>query len=89
MYLVRVECCSLSTVSDLETQPRSFPQKEEDIAFEEEVVRNPFALKTWWHYLLAKKEAEAPARDLNLVYERALKRVRSVVRASGVVLWCV
>jgi hypothetical protein len=31
-----------------------------DFAYEEEIVRNPYSLTTWWKYLESK--AEAPAR---------------------------
>eukprot|EP00898_Chlorokybus_atmophyticus_P007007 jgi/Chlat1/7307/Chrsp58S06932 len=44
---------------------------EADLAYEEELLRNPFALKTWWRYLHARKDA--PPRKRQLIYERALK----------------
>ena len=68
---------------------RLFFQKAEDIAFEEEIARNPNSWKTWWFYIAAKKEDEASSRETNLIYERALKRVCIVVvPASTICVLC-
>lgn len=44
---------------------------EEDLPYEEEILRNPFSLKLWWRYLVAK--AGAPFGKRSIIYERALK----------------
>ncbi|GLT30120.1 hypothetical protein SLA2020_049400 [Shorea laevis] len=44
---------------------------QEDLPYEEEILRNPFSLKLWWRYLIAK--SEAPFSNRFIIYERALK----------------
>uniref|UniRef100_A0A1J3EVD1 Pre-mRNA-splicing factor SYF1 n=1 Tax=Noccaea caerulescens TaxID=107243 RepID=A0A1J3EVD1_NOCCA len=44
---------------------------QEDLVYEEEIIRNPFSLKLWWRYLIAK--AESPFKKRFVIYERALK----------------
>ena len=44
---------------------------EEDLLYEEELLRNPYSLKFWWRYLEARKDA--PPKRRYLLYERALK----------------
>lgn len=44
---------------------------QEDLVYEEEIIRNPFSLKLWWRYLIAK--AESPFKKRFIIYERALK----------------
>ncbi|CAM9979894.1 unnamed protein product, partial [Heterosigma akashiwo] len=46
-------------------------QSEADFEYEEEISRNPYALKSWWRYLDHKKNARPKTRYV--VYERALK----------------
>eukprot|EP00903_Cladosiphon_okamuranus_P006058 g5973.t1 len=50
---------------------KEFLENEKDIEFEEEISRNPFRLKSWWRYLLAKEGAKPKTR--NIIHERALK----------------
>lgn len=47
--------------------------EEEDLAYEEEILRNPYSVKCWSRYLVHKKAS--PKSILNLVYERALKEL--------------
>lgn len=42
-----------------------------DIAYEEDILRNPHSLKNWWYYLDFKADAAQEVR--NLIYERALR----------------
>jgi len=42
-----------------------------DLLYEEDILRNAYSLKYWWRYLEAKRRA--PARQRNLIAERALK----------------
>ena len=46
---------------------------DEDIPFEEELLRNPHSLKAWIRYIEAR--SEAPKKTLNLLYERALREL--------------
>lgn len=49
----------------------TFSIQEEDIPYEEDVIRNEFSVKAWLRYLQHKKEAAALTRFV--LYERALK----------------
>ncbi|KAJ3698708.1 hypothetical protein LUZ61_002413 [Rhynchospora tenuis] len=44
---------------------------ESDLPYEEEILRDPFKLKGWWRYLVAR--ASAPFKKRSILYERALK----------------
>ena len=46
---------------------------EEDLAYEEEILRNPNAIKPWIRYI--EHKADSPRNILNLVFERALKEL--------------
>lgn len=46
---------------------------EEDIPYEEEILRNAFSVKCWLRYIEHKKMA--PYDQLNLIYERGLKEL--------------
>lgn len=48
-------------------------QEEEDLPYEEDILRNPYAVKSWLRYIDHKKAA--PKNILNLVYERALREL--------------
>lgn len=43
---------------------------DEDLLYEEELLRNPYSLKMWWRYIKARKDA--PSKRRYLLYERAL-----------------
>ncbi len=45
--------------------------EDQDLLYEEELLRNPYSLRMWWRYLEARKEA--PAKRRYLLFERALK----------------
>jgi pre-mRNA-splicing factor SYF1 len=45
--------------------------QEEDLLYEEELLRNPYTLKLWWRYVEARKGADSRRRYL--LYERAVK----------------
>lgn len=47
--------------------------EEEDIAYEEDILRNPYSVKCWLRYIEFKKEA--PKEVINKIYERALKQL--------------
>lgn len=44
---------------------------EDDLVYEEELLRNPFSLKLWWRYLIAR--SDSPFKKRVVIYERALK----------------
>lgn len=44
---------------------------QEDLLYEEELLRNQFSLKLWWRYLIAR--SDSPFKKRFLIYERALK----------------
>ncbi|XP_034477474.1 pre-mRNA-splicing factor syf1 homolog isoform X2 [Drosophila innubila] len=46
---------------------------EEDVPYEEEILRNAYSVKHWLRYIDHK--AKAPNNGVNLVYERALKEL--------------
>ncbi|XP_072936956.1 pre-mRNA-splicing factor syf1 homolog [Epargyreus clarus] len=46
---------------------------EEDLPYEEEILRNPFSVKHWLRYIEHKKTA--PRNEINMIYERALKEL--------------
>lgn len=46
-------------------------ESETDLLYEEDILRNAYSLKYWWRYMDAKRGA--PARQRNMIAERALK----------------
>jgi pre-mRNA-splicing factor SYF1 len=46
---------------------------EEDLPFEEELLRNPKSLKSWLRYIEAK--SSAPKTIINMIFERAIKEL--------------
>ncbi|XP_058802784.1 pre-mRNA-splicing factor syf1 homolog [Phymastichus coffea] len=46
---------------------------EEDLPYEEEILRNPYSVKHWQRYIDHLKNTNSP--NLNVVYERALKEL--------------
>ncbi len=58
-----------STAPPLSIDPDLLP-RDEDLLYEEELLRNPFSLKMWWRYLEARKGVEAKRRYV--MYERAI-----------------
>lgn len=51
----------------------NFVQTEEDLPFEEDVIRNSYVLKAWLRYIEHKQES--PAYIRNILYERAVKEL--------------
>ena len=47
--------------------------EEEDLPFEEELLRNPQSLKSWLRYIDSREDS--PPSKLNMLYERALKEL--------------
>ena len=43
---------------------------DDDLLYEEELLRNPYSLRMWWRYLEARKDAAQKRRFL--LYERAI-----------------
>ena len=55
---------------------------DEDLLYEEELLRNPFSLKMWWRYIEARKHV-SPRRKY-LLYERALKSLPGSYKVCSV-----
>ncbi|KAL3522152.1 hypothetical protein ACH5RR_014986 [Cinchona calisaya] len=53
------------------TIPQELYPADEDLLYEEEILRNPFSLKLWWRYLIAR--SESPFKKRAIIYERAVK----------------
>ncbi|XP_059656535.1 uncharacterized protein LOC132303334 [Cornus florida] len=51
--------------------PQELYPSQDDLLYEEELLRNPFSLKLWWRYLIARTDANFKKR--RTIYERALK----------------
>jgi pre-mRNA-splicing factor SYF1 len=46
---------------------------DDDLPYEEEILRNPYSVKHWLRYIDHKKKA--PKHGVNIIYERALKEL--------------
>ncbi|KAA8546465.1 hypothetical protein F0562_002796 [Nyssa sinensis] len=51
--------------------PQELYPSQDDLLYEEELLRNPFSLKLWRRYLITR--TEAPFKKRAVIYERALK----------------
>ena len=49
--------------------------EEEDLPFEEDVIRNPYSLKSWLRYIDSKSKNCINWLPVYLIYERALKQI--------------
>lgn len=47
--------------------------EEDDLPYEEEILRNPYSVKCWLRYIEHKNDG--PVTSLNMIYERALKEL--------------
>ncbi|KAG7252294.1 hypothetical protein CRUP_036664 [Coryphaenoides rupestris] len=47
--------------------------EEEDLPYEEEIIRNPYSVKCWMRYIEFKQNSAKA--NLNMIYERALKEL--------------
>ncbi|XP_045482989.1 pre-mRNA-splicing factor syf1 homolog [Harmonia axyridis] len=61
----------MSTAND--TEPMQIEFGDEDLVFEEEILRNPHSVKHWLRYIEHKKKSSKD--ELNVIYERALKQL--------------
>lgn len=59
-------------VAAIETSKELFFE-EDDLAYEEDILRNPYSIKCWLRYIEHKKDSSKNA--LYLIYERALKEL--------------
>lgn len=48
-------------------------QEDDDLPYEEEIIRNPYSVKCWMRYIEHKQNAQKSVR--NMIYERALKEL--------------
>ncbi|MFH4975442.1 hypothetical protein AB6A40_002151 [Gnathostoma spinigerum] len=49
--------------------------EDDDVGFEEDILRNPYSLRCWLRYIEHKKKSKVPVKQINIVYERALKEL--------------
>ncbi|VDD85968.1 unnamed protein product [Enterobius vermicularis] len=63
-----------NVVRDSEVEPKK-GKNDEDLGFEEDILRNPFSLRSWLRYIEHKKKHDKSLKQINLVYERALKEL--------------
>lgn len=54
---------------------RFFLQSQEDLPFEEDIVRNPYSVRHWLRYIDHKKLSNGSFDSVNMLYERCLKQV--------------
>jgi pre-mRNA-splicing factor SYF1 len=59
--------------NDAQAKAHHLVLDEHDLAYEEEILRNPNSTKPWIRYI--EHKADAPKNILNLVFERALKEL--------------
>ncbi|KAL1497113.1 hypothetical protein ABEB36_008125 [Hypothenemus hampei] len=60
-------------ISDKTNQALEIIFCEDDLPYEEEILRNPYSVKHWLRYIDYKKKA--PKHGVNIIYERALKEL--------------
>lgn len=53
--------------------------EDDDLLYEEELLRNPYSLRMWWRYLEARKDAAQKRRFL--LYERAISALPGSYKA--------
>lgn len=46
---------------------------DEDLLYEEELLRNPYAIRLWIRYIEARRDA--PSKKRFLLYERSLQKI--------------
>lgn len=57
---------------------------DQDLLYEEELLRNPYSLKLWWRYIDARKDVSTKRRYL--LYERALKALPGSYKVACLIL---
>jgi hypothetical protein len=60
---------------------------EDDLLYEEELLRNPYSLKMWWRYIQAR--ADASERRRHLLFERALRALPGSYKVGRKAWLCV
>lgn len=73
---------------DSEDKLREFLPAEEDLAYEEELLRNPYNVKMWLRYIDARKGA--PMKKRHVLYERALQALPGSYKVCATIdmLYC-
>lgn len=59
--------------SDLIIEMAMPVHSQEDLPYEEEIIRNRYSVKAWWRYLKAR--SDAPVEKRHTLYERALRAI--------------
>ncbi|CAD5235659.1 unnamed protein product [Bursaphelenchus xylophilus] len=52
---------------------KSLVFEDEDLPYEEDILRNEFSLRSWQRYIDHKIKTKAPSKQVRIIYERALK----------------
>ncbi|XGW11905.1 hypothetical protein V3C99_012962 [Haemonchus contortus] len=61
-------------IADSTTHPKkAYVITDEDVPYEEDILRNPTSLRSWQRYIDHKKKTNSPWRQICQVYERSLK----------------
>ncbi|KAJ3656454.1 hypothetical protein Zmor_015530 [Zophobas morio] len=60
-------------ISNGPSSPMEIIFTDDDLPYEEEILRNPYSVKHWLRYIDHKKKA--PKYGVNIIYERALKEL--------------
>lgn len=50
-------------------------KEEDDLPYEEDILRNPYSIKCWLRYIEHKRQLKAIPQVINFLYERALKEL--------------
>lgn len=59
------------SVNELDERLLALLPDDQDLPYEEELLRNPYNVKLWLRYIASRKDA--PAKRRNVLYERALR----------------
>ncbi|CAD5228216.1 unnamed protein product [Bursaphelenchus okinawaensis] len=52
---------------------KSLVFEDEDLPYEEDILRNEYSLRSWQRYIDHKIKTKAPSKQVRVIYERALK----------------
>lgn len=67
----RLQTTKGPSVNELDERLLALLPDDQDLPYEEELLRNPYNVKLWLRYIASRKDA--PAKRRNVLYERALR----------------
>ncbi|RWS31360.1 pre-mRNA splicing factor Syf1-like protein [Leptotrombidium deliense] len=65
----------MDILANIEDENRFMVDSDDDLVFEEDIIRNSFSVKHWLRFVEHKKNAKCSNEAINIVYERALKQL--------------